>query len=154
MRASYLIPACLIPVYLALAACGGENSTAPVATAPAVPPPALSDLPAPWNSADLASGKAAFGKCRSCHTTGAGQGNLVGPNLHGVFDRHPGSAQNFRYSAAMQAFAEEKWTPDLVDHWLSKPKDFLPGTSMFFDGIANENERRDLIGFLLIESRK
>ena len=56
--------------------------------------------------------------------------------------------------AAMQAFAEEKWTPDLVDHWLSKPKDFLPGTSMFFDGIANENERRDLIGFLLIESRK
>jgi cytochrome c2 len=30
----------------------------------------------------------------------------------------------------------------------------MPGTAMFFDGIANEDDRRDLIGFLLIETRK
>ena len=147
MRASYMIP-----VLFALTACGANDPEAPAT--PAAPPPVLSDLPAPWNAADLASGKGVFNKCRSCHTIGAGQANLVGPNLHGVFDRHPGSAPNFRYSPVMKAWTEDHWTPELIDHWLSKPKDFMPGTAMFFDGIAKEDDRRDLIAFLLIESRK
>ncbi|MDP3736949.1 MAG: cytochrome c family protein [Hyphomonadaceae bacterium] len=147
MRASYLIPACL-----AFAACGGEK--AETTATPSVPPPAVSDLPAPWNAADLGKGKGVFNKCRSCHTVGAGQANLVGPNLHGVFDRHPGTASKFKYSPAMKAWTENQWTPELVDHWLQKPKDFMPGTAMFFDGIAKEEDRRDLIAFLLIETRK
>lgn len=147
MRASYLIPA-----FVALAACGGEKAEAPVT--PGVPPPALSDLPAPWSAADLGKGKGVFAKCRSCHTIGAGQANMVGPNLHGVFDRPPGTAAKFKYSPAMKAWTETQWTPELVDHWLQKPKDFMPGTAMFFDGIAKEEDRRDLVAFLLIETRK
>ena len=153
MRAKYLIPAIF---GVLLAACDGSGTT-PSAGAPAalaVPAPTLAELPAPWNAADLGNGASLFAKCRGCHTIGAKEGDKVGPNLHGVFDRHPASAPKFKYSPALKAFAAEKWTPELIDHWLQKPKKFLPGNGMFFDGIAKEDDRRDLIGWLLIETRK
>ena len=149
MQAKYLIPA----IFVLLAACNGSEpaSDAPAA---AVPAPTLAELPAPWNAADLGNGASVFAKCRACHAIAAKEGNKVGPNLHGVFDRHPASARKFNYSPALKAFTEERWTPELIDHWLQKPKDFLPGNGMFFDGIAKEEDRRDLIAWLLIETRK
>ncbi len=152
MRINFLIVA-----GLALSLLGGCGESKPVEEAPAtpaVPPPALAELPAPWNAAALDNGASLFVKCQSCHTVGAGEANRVGPNLHGVFDREPASAPKFKYSPALEAFAEERWTPDLIDQWLSKPKAFLPGNAMFFDGLAKEEDRRDLIGWLLIETRK
>ncbi|HEV7691773.1 MAG TPA: c-type cytochrome [Hyphomonadaceae bacterium] len=158
MRAGYLIPV-LVGVVLALAGCGGpsEEAAAPAAeapAAPAVPAPTLVDLPSPWNEADLAAGAGQFAKCHACHSLKAREGNLVGPNLHGVFERKPGTAPKFRYSAAVKNAPFEQWTPELVDQWLQKPSDFLPGTSMFFNGITKPDMRRDLIAYLLIETRK
>jgi cytochrome c len=158
-------PNCLIPVVLAglaiLASCGENNATpaaaraaAPTSAAPAAPAPSLADLPAPYSSANLENGKSIFGKCRNCHSVMTAEGHKVGPNLHGVFDRHPGSAAKFKYSAALRAFAEERWTPELVDHWLSNPGTFLPGNGMFFNGIGKPDDRRDVIAYLLIETRK
>ncbi len=152
MRLKYLIPAAF-GVLLA-AACDGSQSAPEAPATPAVPPPSLAELPAPWNAASLDNGKAVFAKCRSCHSVVAREGNKVGPNLHGVFDRPPASAPKFNYSAALEGFDEERWTPELVDHWLQKPKDFLPGNAMFFDGVAKEDDPRDLIAWLLIETRK
>jgi cytochrome c len=151
MRAAYLIPAAFAAV-LGLSACGEPSAEAPAA--PAVPAPTLADLPAPYNAANLGEGEAQFNKCRSCHTIKARDGNLVGPNLHGVFERKPGSVPKFRYSEAMKAANFEAWTPEMVDHWLQKPTEFLPGTAMFFNGISKEEARRDLIAYLLIETRK
>ena len=150
MQAKYLIPAAF---GLLLAACDGSGNT-PTADTPAVPPPTLAELPAPWNAADLGNGASVFAKCRACHSLVAREGNKVGPNLHGVFDRHPASAPKFNYSPALKAFTEPGWTPELIDHWLQKPKDFLPGNGMFFDGIGKEEDRRDLIAWLMIETRK
>jgi cytochrome c len=152
MRATYLIPA-VFSAWL-LAGCDGSGTAPGAETTPAVPVPALADLPAPWNSADLGNGATVFAKCRSCHSVVAKEGNKVGPNLHGVFDRRPATAPKFNYSPALKAFAEERWTPELIDHWLQKPKEFLPGNAMFFDGIAKEEDRRDVIAWLLIETRK
>jgi cytochrome c len=141
-----------------LAGCGGPAeetpAEAPAAATPAVPVPALADLPAPYNEANLEEGAIQYAKCRNCHSLVAAEGNKVGPNLHGVFDRHPGTAPKFKYSPALKAYAEERWTPEHIDHWLQKPKDFLPGTAMFFNGIDDPIARRDVIGYLLIESRK
>ena len=158
MRAGYLIPV-MVGAGLALSACGGpsEAPAAPAAetpAAPAVPAPTLADLPSPWNQADLAAGAGLFGKCRACHSLKSREGNLVGPNLHGVFERKPGTAPRFKYSAAVKNAPYDKWTPELVDQWLQKPSDFLPGTSMFFNGLAKEDQRRNLIAYLLIETRK
>ncbi len=135
-----------------LAACENPETESPAA--PAVPAPALADLPAPWNAADLANGKAVFAKCKACHTLVASEGNLVGPNLHGVFDRHPATQRRFKYSPALAGFKEEHWTPELIDHWLSNPKSFLPGNGMFFNGIGKPEDRRDVIAYLLINTRK
>lgn len=135
---------------LLAAACNGSQ---PEPETPAVAAPTLAELPAPYNAADLKNGKSMFGKCRACHSLAAAEGNMVGPNLHGVFDRDTASARKFKYSSALARFAEPRWTPELIDHWLANPKSFLPGNGMFFDGFAKEEDRRDIIAYLLIHTR-
>jgi len=147
----------LIPVTIAamlLAACGGE-APKPAAEVAAVPAPKLEDLPAPYNTADLVRGKDLQGKkCGACHFVQASRGNQVGPNLHGVFERGVAKAEKYNYSPALKAFAEPKWTPELLDQWLLSPDSFVPGTAMRLNGITDEAERRDIIAYLLIASRE
>jgi cytochrome c len=148
---------CMIPVVLAafaLAGCGGDTP-APAAEVPAVPAPTLAELPAPYNEADLTKGKDLFGrKCGACHFLPKDRGNQVGPNLHGVFDRGVAEVANYTYSPALKNFDAAAWTPELVDEWLQSPDSFVPGTAMRLNGIADANERRDLIAHLLIASRQ
>lgn len=150
----------MIPVTVAallLAACGDEAPKAPETAAPAVPMPKLEELPAPYNEADLASGKTQFGKkCGGCHFLEKARGNMVGPNLNGVFDRGTASEPRYAYSPAVKNLAREQasWTPELIDQWLQSPDSFVPGTSMRLNGITDVNERRDIIAFLLINSRQ
>jgi cytochrome c len=150
MRRGYLIPSMAA---LLLAACGGE-APGP-GERPEVAAPKLEDLPAPYDTADVAKGKALFGKkCDSCHTLGWGKQNLVGPNLAYVFDRGTAAKAGYAYSEALKAFAPEMWTPELLDQWLKEPQTFVRKSNMFFEGVHDEAERRDLIAFLLIETRK
>jgi cytochrome c len=159
MRTSNLIPV-LFAGLLGLAACGESKETpaAPTASAPAaapaVPAPTLADLPEPYSAASLENGKAVFAKCRNCHGLVATEGHKVGPNLHGVFERGTATAPKFKYSPALVAYAEDSWTPELVDHWLANPKTFVPGNGMFFNGIDKPDDRRDVIAYLLVETRK
>jgi cytochrome c len=156
MRSSYLIPA-LFAGLLGLTACGDSKETptaAAPASAPAIPAPTLAELPAPYSAASLENGKTVFAKCRNCHGLVATEGHKVGPNLHGVFERGTAAAPKFKYSPALVAYTEENWTPELVDHWLANPKTFVPGNSMFFNGIDKPGDRRDVIAYLLIETRK
>jgi len=126
--------------------------------APAAAPAETAEAPAsPYATANLDAGKQAYMiKCRACHAIDAGAGDMVGPNLHGVFQRKPGSKPGFRYSEAMVAFAAstdmQTWKPEEVDAWLAKPTEYLPGSAMFFNGIKDAGERRNLIGFLMAET--
>lgn len=153
MRALFLASGLCI----ALSACGERISAAPDPAAgvgaPAKTRLTLAELPAPYNQADLANGKAAFAKCEGCHALDPALGHKMGPNLHGVFDRPPGSAEAFRYSAALSAVSLERWTTEDLDRWLSDPTGYLPGSSMFFNGIDDAATRRDIIAHLLVESR-
>jgi cytochrome c len=145
---------------LALAACGNKTDSANAPLKPGGVPSGthrtvtLADLPPPYNAADLANGELIFVKCRNCHSADPSEGNKTGPNLHNVFDRHPGTQANFKYSSAMAHNPHDKWTPEELDKWLSKPKDYLPGTKMFFNGIDNPTDRRDVIAYLLIATEK
>jgi cytochrome c len=140
---------------LMLAACGGGTPAEPAAEAPAVPVPTLEELPAPYSTADLAKGKDAFGrKCGACHFVDRKRGNMVGPNLNGVFDRRTASLDGYNYSPALKAHAAETWTPEMIDQWLQSPDSFVPGTSMRLNGIESAEERRDIIAHLLIASRQ
>jgi cytochrome c len=134
-----------------LAACakkeGGPESQGlpPVATAQE----ALAQLPEAYRNADLDNGKSKLNLCRSCHTFTDGGPNGVGPNLYRVFGRKAGSKPNFKYSDAVKK-AGFYWDADHLDQWLTKPKDFIPGTKMTFQGLPDANDRRDLIAYLKV----
>jgi cytochrome c len=98
--------------------------------------------------ADLARGELLSLACAACHTFRAGQGTLVGPNLHGVFGRSAASVPGFAYSPALQA-AQLVWTPVSLEAWLTEPAGFVVGTTMAFSGYRSADDRRDLIAYLL-----
>lgn len=152
----------------ALVACNDgapAEETEAAATEPAAWPEgapryaSLEELPAPWNEADLFAGEALWqGNCISCHSVNPDIPSTLGPHLHGVFARAPGSLEGRDYSPAMTAFASTTdmtyWTPGEVDQWLANPRSYLPQSAMFFDGLADDTHRRDLIGWMMIEASK
>tara|TARA_R110000787_G_scaffold14348_16_gene44390 strand:- start:1309 stop:1860 length:552 start_codon:yes stop_codon:yes gene_type:complete len=124
---------------------------APVATAPGEPSPEFASLPAPYNTADYARGKRTFKLCQSCHLTAEGAGNLVGPNLHGLFGREVGSVEGFAYSDALED-ADFIWEPQHLDEWLTNPRAYLPGNRMSFAGVRKPDDRLGLIAYLMLET--
>lgn len=150
MRWTAIVALCLFT-----SACGGSGGSS------SAPPPAkmteaeqqaaLAALPAPYNTADLANGRAKFALCRSCHTIVPGGPNMTGPNLHGVFGQRAGAHEGYRYSEAMKT-SGIVWDAIHLDAWLANPRTYLPGTKMSFAGIDGANDCRDLIAFLKVET--
>lgn len=143
---------------IALSACGDAGPSTPAAP----PVPELTDaqraamlaaLPAPYNQADLENGRAAFARCRSCHTITPDGPNMTGPNLYGIIGRQAGAHPGFNYSKAVQT-AGFVWDDDRIDHWLQNPRTFLPGNKMTFPGLPDAADRRDVIAFLSVEAAK
>ena len=165
-----LKPVAAIAALAMIAACGGsgaDESTppaatatpaatvtpvpAPVAVAPVEPGVEFASLPAPYNTADYARGKRTFKLCQSCHLTAEGAGNLVGPNLHGLFGREVGSLEGFAYSDALED-ADFIWEPHHLDEWLTNPRAYLPGNRMSFAGVRKPEDRLGLIAYLMLET--
>jgi len=100
--------------------------------------------------ADVAAGEAVFKKCQACHTDDKGGANKVGPNLWGVVNRPVASHEGFKYSSAMQAFAEggTVWDYEHLNAFTHKPKDLVPGTAMGFAGLKKVEDRANLVAYL------
>lgn len=111
---------------------------------PAVPDEPIEKLLA---SAALDKGEATAKRCTTCHTFGKGERNGNGPNLYGVVGRERASHAGFNYSAAMKG-KPGKWTIEDLNAFLANPKNFVPGTSMGFDGLRRGSDRADVIAFL------
>lgn len=143
---------------LMLASCGSSENAAPPdnGSKPYVPTEEeklalLASLPSPYDVADLENGRVVFARCRSCHTLTPNGPNMTGPNLHGVFGSEVGTKQKYRYSNALKD-ADFVWDAQKLDHWLLRPGEFLPGNKMSFVGIASEQDRRDVIAYLKVET--
>lgn len=98
-------------------------------------------------AADSVRGKKVFRKCVACHTVEKGGRKKTGPNLWGIVGAPVGARYGFRYSQAMLAFGGT-WTPERLDAYLAKPREFVKGGSMSFVGLKREQDRADVIAFL------
>lgn len=99
---------------------------------------------------DAAKGEKVFNKCKACHAVGENAKNKIGPLLNGIVGAEIASVDGFKYS---DAFLEKKaeglvWDEETLDAYLTKPKDFIPGTKMTFNGLRKEDEREDVIAYL------
>jgi cytochrome c len=98
-------------------------------------------------SANVEKGAAVSKKCVACHEFKKGGPNKVGPDLFGVVGRERAHHEGFSYSAGMKA-KPGKWTFEDLNHFLTNPRGFIPGTAMAFAGISKATERADLIAYL------
>ena len=113
---------------------------------------------APFQGADLERGARVFAsECSECHGfgpagshrgRGRGAARLPGPDLQGVVSRPIGSLKSFSYSAAFDGRHDERWTLVALDAYVEDPSWFVPGTRMSYSGLADGDERLDLLAYL------
>jgi len=103
----------------------------------------------------LASASTANGKdithrlCVACHTFDKGDPNRIGPNLFNVFEQPIAEGHNdYPFSSALQTHDKDKWTPELLNVWLTNPQDFAHGTKMTFVGLPKAKDRADVIAYI------
>jgi cytochrome c len=101
-----------------------------------------------YAAADVARGELLALACAACHKFRAGEGTLIGPNLHGVFGRPAAAVAGFAYSPALRQ-SGLVWTPRSIEAWLENPAGFVVGTTMAFSGYRSADDRRALIAYLL-----
>ena len=99
-------------------------------------------------TADAARGERQFSKCSGCHTINQGGANGQGPNLYGVMGEAIGTGHGgFAFSDALRNKGGN-WDWDSMSAWLTSPRAFAPGTRMGFGGMANPQDRADLLLYL------
>lgn len=108
---------------------------------------------APYADASIARGEKHAQFCRACHSLEKGGPNMIGPALYGMFGADVGTRSGFEYSAVMRN-ADFVWTPEALNAWLAQPGRFLPGNRMTFAGLPKQEDRNDLIAYLLEVTRK
>ena len=100
----------------------------------------------PGNCAgDAAKGEHEYVKCAICHAKNKANG--IGPGLSGVIGRHAGSVPGFGYSQAMKN-SNIVWDEKSLDAFIMAPQKAVPGNTMPFPGIPDQEKRDDLIAYL------
>ncbi len=107
-------------------------------------------LPAAAQDGDADAGRRVFAQCRACHILDNTARNNVGPNLWGLWERHAGAREGFRYSANMTALgaAGHVWNEANLRAYLTDPKAVAPQGIMSFAGIRNPEQLNNLIAYL------
>lgn len=90
-------------------------------------------------------GRQIFAQCAACHSMDGSAG--LGPTLRGAFGRKSGTAAGYGYSPAMKG-ARIVWSDAALDSFLRAPQRFVRRNKMAYAGMANEQDRRDVIAYL------
>ena len=98
-------------------------------------------------SADIARGEKLSKACAACHSFDNGGPNKVGPNLWKVMGAKKGHSGSFEYSSAL-ANAGGQWGYVEMNQFLWKPKKYVPGTKMNYNGIKKPEDRAAMIAWL------
>lgn len=103
--------------------------------------------------ADVSKGETIANKCKTCHTIVKGGPNKIGPDLWGVVGRPVASHEGFSYSDALKKIGGN-WDFDKIEHFITSPREFAPGTKMTFAGLSKVQDRADVIAYLNTQSDK
>lgn len=99
-------------------------------------------------AADMDAGRATFAaRCASCHAVGPSARGAFAPQLNGIVGRRAASTTDFRYSAAMKN-SGIVWSEQNLAAFLRGPSDVIPGTSMRFWGLSNEQQIANMLAYL------
>lgn len=109
-----------------------------------------------WAGAAIAAegnakdGEEVFKKCRACHEVGPDAKNKLGPILNGIMGRKAGTIEGFNYSPSNKKAGEEGWVWDdaRLLKYLENPREAMPGNRMAFAGLADEQDRKDVLAYL------
>jgi cytochrome c len=96
-------------------------------------------------AADPAEGESLFRACASCHKLDGTDG--TGPHLNGVVGRAAQSVAGFAYSGALIEVVDV-WTPEHLNGFLTNPRTYAPGNKMSYNGMADIEDRANLIAYL------
>src|ERR1700694_1295140 len=98
-------------------------------------------------TANTNRGQRVFGACAACHSLESNR-NMSGPSLAELWNRKAGTLASFpRYSAALKS-SGIVWNDKMLDEWLKDPQHLVPGNTMTFQGMPNDQQRADLLAFL------
>ena len=106
--------------------------------------PSIAEL---MQTASLDKGASVFRKCAACHTKDNGGSAKIGPNLWNVVGKDVATSEGFGYSKAMLG-QEGNWDYELLNKYLTKPKDAIPGNKMVFVGLKKGSDRASVIMYL------
>lgn len=99
-------------------------------------------------TADVEKGKSVAKACTACHSLDKGGKDGVGPHLWGIVGRQKDAVAGFAYSGELEKVGGKTWTYAELNHFLYKPKAYVPGTKMNFIGVKKPADRAALIAYL------
>jgi cytochrome c len=93
---------------------------------------------------DARHGEELYGRCMACHALAQ---DRVGPRHCGLIGRKAGSVPGFAYSPAMRG-SRIVWNEHTLARFLAAPQAMVRGSTMTYDGVADAQDRADLIAYL------
>jgi len=100
-------------------------------------------------NASVEKGQQLERKCAACHDASKGGRNKFGPALYDIIGSPIAGNATYKYSAALKAMGAngDIWTYEALDAFLTKPRDFAPGTKMSFRGFSKAEDRANLLAY-------
>ena len=104
-------------------------------------------ITAPAHAQNADAGKTVFRQiCGICHEAAEGK-NRIGPSLFGIVGRKSGAVAGFHYSEGNKN-SNLTWDEATLDRYLVNPRAVVPGTTMAYAGLKDDQKRHDLIAYL------
>jgi cytochrome c len=109
---------------------------------------ALTDMATAQGADDMAKkGTATYRLCAACHSLQPGM-HLSGPSLANLWGKRAATTPDFgRYTDALKKTGIV-WDENTLYAWVADPQAMVPGTTMTFRGIENDESRANLVAFL------
>lgn len=93
------------------------------------------------------AGRKVFARCANCHQVGPNARNIFGPELNGLVGRRAGGLPGYAYSPALRQ-AGFVWDEARLAAFLRDPQKVVPGNSMRFWGLSDDEQIADLLAYL------